>query len=282
MKLFIIFIATLLTLNASSFVWKISKNGSSLYLGGTIHVLKQSDYPLPLEFDAAYNDSDILVLETDLAQTQTPEFAQQIMQNLVQSEGRTLRDDLSKKVYIQLKKRIASMGLDMNSIDRFKVSMVVLNLTVMELQKMGVSAQGVDAYYSAKAYEDVKKMLYLESVEDQMNLIASMGEGHEDELILQTLNDLDTLEHDMNKMTQLWRAGRAEELYEFASRDFMLEFPELYEEILLERNKNWLPQILDMFETKKIEYILVGSMHLVGPDGLLDLLRARGYKIEQL
>lgn len=282
MKYLLLLLLSLSALNASSFIWKVSKNGVSLYLGGTIHVLKQSDYPLPLEFDEAYNASDVLVLEVDIKESQSEAFGQLLLKYVMYEEGKSLRDDLSPKVYMQLKKRAVELGLDMNMMDRFKVSMIVMSLTMVELEKMGMNVEGVDAYYANKADEDVRKNLYLESVEDQIQLLAHMGEGSEDALVLQTLEDISELAKAMDEIKESWRRGDEASLYDLIGKEFALEFPKLYDEVALNRNRNWLPQIEQMFETKEVELILVGSMHLAGPDGLLDLLRKRGYKIEQL
>ncbi len=282
MKYLLLLLLSLSALNASSFIWKVSKNGVSLYLGGTIHVLKQSDYPLPLEFDEAYNASDVLVLEVDIKESQSEAFGQLLLKYVMYEEGKSLRDDLSPKVYMQLKKRAVELGLDMNMMDRFKVSMIVMSLTMVELEKMGMNVEGVDAYYANKADEDVRKNLYLESVEDQIQLLAHMGEGSEDALVIQTLEDISELAEAMDEIKESWRRGDEASLYDLIGKEFALEFPKLYDEVALNRNRNWLPQIEQMFETKEVELILVGSMHLAGPDGLLDLLRKRGYKIEQL
>ena len=84
---------------AETFLWRISKDANALFIGGTIHVLRKSDYPLPAAFDDAFKKSTKVIFETNVAESEDPAFALQMMQRLMYAEGRNLKDDLSSDVY---------------------------------------------------------------------------------------------------------------------------------------------------------------------------------------
>ena len=166
--------------------------------------------------------------------------------------------------------------------EKFKPGLVVSTLQLLEFQKLGFTPQGVDVYFNNRALGDAKSVGELESVQDQINFIANMGEGNESEFILMSLNDLEEIASSIENLITAWREGDVQALAELFVDDMRLESEDLYNSLLLERNNNWLPIIERMFSEGGNEFVLVGAAHLVGEDGLLSLLEARGYQIEQL
>ena len=153
---------------AQSSVWKVSKDGNEMYLAGSVHVLKKSDYPLPTEFDQAFEDSDKLVFETDIAKLQDPALAQKMMAKGMLTDNKTLSDVLSEEVYEQLKDEAAKLSLSLAALGQFKPSLVIVTMTSLKLQQMGISSDGVDMYYFNKGKEAGKDLGYLESIDLQI------------------------------------------------------------------------------------------------------------------
>lgn len=267
---------------AESSVWKVSKGQSELFIGGTIHVLSQQDYPLPQEFDQAYHKADMLVLETDFSAMAEPAVQQQLLMRVMYSDGRTLKDDLTDSTYRKLSDYAASTGFLMEVLNQFKAPMVVITLTMAELQRLGMADTGVDNYYLAKALQEGKQLGELESVELQMDIIANMGKGHEDEMVLSTIDDLRELPTMMNALKTAWRTGNMAELDKIAIIPMRQEFPTIYQSILVERNNSWIPKIEALLETPETEFVLVGALHLAANDGVIAQLIKRGYKVEML
>ncbi|QUM76853.1 TraB/GumN family protein [Moritella sp. 24] len=268
--------------NATSSVWKISNGKTNLYLGGTVHVLTADDYPLPPEFDRAYKLANTLVLETDMAKLESPEFQQTMLSQLSYPVGQDLTQNLTPETYQRLAEYCQSRGIGMQMINNFKPSMVSLMLTMVELQRLKLTGVGVDNYYNSKAMTDGKPLGKLETVEQQLAFIADMGKGKEDELIRYSLEDIKVLLAFMQQMKVAWRDGNAQALVDLAITPLIEDFPDIYQSLLVTRNNNWLPQIEMMFKNKETELILVGALHLVGKDGLLQRLEAQGYKVTQL
>ncbi len=265
-----------------SSVWKISNGQTDLYIGGTIHVLSQKDYPLPQEFDQAYQQADRLVLETDLAAMAGLEVQQQLLLRVMYLDGRSLKDDLSASTYRLLADYVSSTGLQMAALDQFKAPLVVLTLTMAELQRQGMAGAGVDSFYLEKATAEGKLLGELESVDLQISIIANMGKGHEDEMILSTVNELKDLPEMMEVMKSAWRSGDADQLEQVALLPMKEDFPALYKSMLVDRNNSWIPKIEAMLETPETEFILVGALHLVAEEGVIAQLIKRGYQVEML
>ena len=170
----------------------------------------------------------------------------------------------------------------MASMVNFKPGMVVTMMTMLELKRLGIDGVGVDAYYSARAIEDRKKLGELEPVETQIAFLANMGAGQENEMLSFSLSDVEQLPVMMKSMKDAWRRGDMEKLEKLGISELKKDFPEVYKALLLDRNNAWMPQIEAMARTKEIELVLVGALHLAGRDGLLAQLKARGYKINMM
>ncbi len=265
---------------AEAAVWKISNGQSELYIGGTVHVLSRQDYPLPREFEQAYRRAEKLVLETDLGAMEQPEIQQRLMQLMTYQGGRSLKDDLSPKTYRKLVDYVAKTTLSLEILLGFKPSMVALTLTMAELQRLGMAETGVDDYFNKAALNDGKPLGQLETVERQIDLLANMGEGQEDEMILSTIEELEQLPALMNDLKTAWRAGDLGSLEQIAIEPMRKEFPDLYRSLLVSRNIGWLPKIEAMLQTPEKEFVLVGALHLAAKEGVIQQLRDRGYRVE--
>ncbi|MCZ6882294.1 MAG: TraB/GumN family protein [Gammaproteobacteria bacterium] len=267
---------------AGSPVWKIEKNGYQLFIGGTIHMLAAADYPLPDAFDKAYRQSAQLVLETDMQKLQSPEFQVTMMRELTYSNGRNLKQVLNRDTYAALEQFFATRGVPMASIVNFKPGLVVTMMTVLEMQRLGLGGVGVDAYFSARAIDDRKKLGQLETVEAQIAFLAGMGAGQEDEMLRFSLDEVEQLPVLMKSIKAAWRRGDMKKIKELGISSLKKDFPRLHKELLVDRNNAWIPQIEAMLKTTEVELVLVGALHLAGEDGLLAQLSARGYKINML
>ncbi|MEM8868304.1 MAG: TraB/GumN family protein [Verrucomicrobiota bacterium] len=268
-------------LHSQSSVWKVSHGKQTLYLGGTCHVLRSSDFPLPVEFDKAFAASDTLVFEIDPAAALDPQFGMQLMMRGSYQDGRSLKTVLSEEAYNALAAQGKKSNLPIEVLNGIKPGVAVMMISVQELAKIGVTQEGVDFYYHKQGLADGKAIRSLESPEFQIGLITEMGEGTESEFVLYSLKDLDQMSELFDELIQAWRIGDTDTLRELFVED-MKAYPKLYEDMLARRNRNWIPQIESMLESTEIEFVLVGAGHLVGDDGVITLLEQKGYKIEQV
>ena len=269
--------------SARSMVYKVSKGDQQLFLAGTVHLLKDSDYPLPLEYDQAYRQSAVIGYEIDPDLMATPEAQQMMLQMMMLPADETLAGHLSKETYQALLKEAKPLGLDEASLSRMNPSAAILMLTVASLQRLGFRAdKGVEMYYNVRAASDAKKEFSLENLQFQLKLLTSLADGQEDASVKYTLLQLKTLEEDFRSITQAWRSGNAEQLHGLISGMLEKDYPGMYQKLLVERNRSWIPLLEKRLATPEIETVFVGAAHLAGPESVLAMLQKRGYLIEQL
>lgn len=264
---------------AKSSVWAVSKDGHTIYVGGTIHLLKPKDFPYPPEFDQAYAQAEHVFFETDMAAVQSPAFASKMMGHMMFTEpGKTLKGSLSPKVYSALEAHTQSRGIPIGSLQSMKPAFVALTITVLEYQKLGYVA-GVDDHYFKRLPSDNKAARWLETPDEQIAFITSMTDLPPDDLVRSTLDELKQLDTLGDKMTAAWRQGDADSLFTLA-KDMKASYPKVYEQLLVKRNQNWLPIIEKAHASKKPTLFLVGALHLAGEDSVLAMLEKKGYTVE--
>lgn len=265
---------------AQTSIWQVSNDKNTVYLGGTFHMLKPSDYPLPQEFEHIYKKVNWLVFETDISKLDSTEFETKFMKTMSLPSGQILADQLSPQAYSGLIHYAAKNGIDTGHWQRFKPQMVCLMISLQELNKLGLTAQGVEQYLGDKALLDGKTITELETIDEQIHYVATMGQGNETALILQTLEDIKTLPNDLDTMSTAWRLGDVQSLFNTGIQPMVENYPEVYRSLLVERNNNWLPRIEQLIKQPDEKFILVGALHLIGEDGLLQQLAQRGYQVQ--
>ena len=275
-------LASLSPAAADSPVWKVSKGDRHLFIGGTVHILTQTDYPLPEAFEQAYGASSVIVFEADFRELQTPEFQQALLSRAKYPEGRNLMMFLTDDTRKHLVQYLAERQIPMDNLIKFKAGMVAMTLTMVELQRLGLAGSGVDQFFSLRALNDQKEIGHLETADEQLDFIAGMGEGKEDALISYTLRQMEDLPEMLQAMKAAWRAGDNAKLEEVALKPMEKDFPVMTDRVVEDRNDAWLPKIEAMLRTEEVELVLVGALHLVGEEGLLEQLKGKGYTIDNL
>lgn len=273
----------LLTLSSqAASVWKVSNKDHSLYIGGTIHILTPDDYPLAKEYDVAYQAADKLVFETDMEAISSPEFGQKMMGKMMYSDGTTLDEVLKPDTYQSLVMHLSARQIPVQAFASHKPSLVAITLTFVELQAMGYTSEGVDQFYSNKAVKEGKGQTWLETPDEQLAFIANMGSDDPNAMIDYTLKDIKKMPEMFGQLHSTWFKGDMQGMAEVGIVPFKADYPAIYQDILVTRNNNWHPKIVEMLNDQPVEFVLVGALHLAGPDSVLAKLKAQGYKIEKL
>ncbi len=265
---------------AASSVWKVSKGADAVYLGGTIHMLPTSAFPLPAEFEQAYQLADVVVLEAKLPDPTDQQAAGAMIAKLSYPEGVTLSQKLTPQVLQALDDYLKSFKLTAQQFDRFKPGFVVLQMAMLELHQANMAGAGVDAHFAAKASADQKPQHYLETIEFQLDVMAKMGQGVENQFVQANLKRADETAQLLRQAIAAWRVGDVDALERILLVDAKADDPASFELLFNQRNHAWLPKIQQLFGNQQRELILVGAGHLPGNDGLLQLLRAAGYQVE--
>ncbi|MCF8062394.1 MAG: TraB/GumN family protein [Deltaproteobacteria bacterium] len=263
------------------FLWNVDTAQGRVTIMGSIHTLRDDAYPLPAVYERAYSDAEGLVFETDMARMEEPAVQARLLALGLNPEGGTLRDRLSPDAYETLAEALGERGLPPEQFAPFKPWFCAFTLTLLELQRLGYQPRnGLDRHFFNKAARDGKTLYHLESVEAQIRLLASLEQGGQEAFLLQSLQELDLLGSKAAEMTEAWRTGDTGGLDAFIRMSFE-GFPDLYDRFIVQRNRNWLPLIEDLIRDGENVLVIVGAGHLVGDEGLVQLLEDRGHRLEQ-
>ncbi|PCK07047.1 MAG: TraB/GumN family protein [Alteromonadaceae bacterium] len=268
---------------AKSPVWKVSKGDKYLYIGGTFHLLKPSDHPLPKAFDTAYQEASRLVFETDIEQLGSAQVQSKMIQAFTYQDDTTLEKVLSPEVYQRLSAHLATHNIPITAFAKSKPSIVSITIAIMELQRLGFTPDaGVDIFYSKKARRDQKPQLELETIDEQIQFLSIMGEGREDAFMKKTLDEVSTMQTSIEDLRTAWITGNKKKMDKIGIRPMRKEYPEVYNILLHQRNNAWMPKLEALIADDGVEFVLVGALHLPGKHGLLRQLKKKGYKIKNL
>lgn len=265
-----------------SFLWKVRSEKNSIYILGSIHFLKKESYPLKKSMEQAFDAVSKLVLEIDL-QSATPEKTQQVtLEKGLFRDGTTLRQNVDKETYDLAERRAQELGIDLRAMNPLKPWLVALTLTTMKLQKLGFDSNyGVDRYFAERAKRGGKSTGGLESLEFQIALLDGLSKRDQEMMLRETLKELDQLDQGVEQLVQFWRKGEVGSVEQWLLAG-MREYPEVYAKVIVERNRRWLPQIEKMIAQGENTMVIVGAAHLVGREGVIELLKQLGYTVEQL
>ena len=265
-----------------SCLWKVVSKDSTVYLLGSVHLLKSDVYPLSQAIEQAFRDSTKLVLEVNLDSLNSPDAQQMILSKALLPDGKTLNETLSQATYQALRQKVEALGLDIEALKRMKPWFLSLSLVVMKMQQLGYDAQhGVDRHFFDRARKTNKEVLGLETADFQINLLDSLPAKTQEESLLQTLKELDQFEREFEQVVHAWAAGHDKQLDNLLLESFK-EYPDVYAKLISERNQSWLPKIENHFQGRSKTLVVVGAAHLIGRDGVVELLRQKGYSVEQL
>jgi len=284
-KIIIIFITLVFStaVYAESSVWKLDGDNGSFYLAGSCHVLRKSDYPLPEEFESAYDDADQVIFESDIEALMSQEIQLLLLSKGMYTGGDTLEKKLSKKSYASLVKYCNDRSMSIDLFQNFKPWMVTMTFLVLELGKNGITpADGLDMYFSNKAKKDGKQTGGLEDVNRHIELVSSFEEEFDDSIIESFIQEVEKVQVIMENLIKSWRAGDEVEIDEYISENMRKEFPKLYKRLITDRNRDWIPHLETLMDSGKRTLVIVGVGHLVGKDSVINLLKSKGYKIKKM
>ncbi len=270
------------SLLADSAVWKVSKGDDYVYVGGTVHLLPESAFPLPAEFEQAYANTDSLILEAQMPAADDTAAQTALIQAMAYTDGRTLSKVLSPEVYQMVNDYFAPYGVQLQQLEGYKPGFVMLQMLALEMMKAQMAGEGVDSYFEKKAKADGKTLAYLETLDSQIQLLANMGEGYEDAFLKINLAQFNDFKAYFDAMITAWRAGDMQQLDELVVKPAQQMDPVLYQSIFVKRNQAWLPQLEALFGNDSKELVLVGAGHLAGEHSVLALLQHAGYQVQQV
>lgn len=263
------------------FLWAVNSGKNTVYIIGSIHILRKDSYPLPEEIEKVYSCCMKVVFETDLDGMNDAESQEMMIRSGTYPRGQSLSKNLSQDTYRLLEKRTAAAGFPVENFERFKPWFVALSLAAAEIKRLEYDPDlGVDRHFFNRAKKDRKEMDFLESNRYQLDLMASMDRLQQESFLEETLKELDLIEMMASDMVNAWMAGDTEKLHSVIRTGFE-DHPDIYDRFFVQRNKRWLPRIERFMQEGKDVLVIVGAGHLVGEDNLIELFRKKGYGVEQ-
>jgi uncharacterized protein YbaP (TraB family) len=261
--------------------WEVTGQHNTVYLMGSIHVLKSTDAQLPGVADAAYLDAEAIIEELDPFAAAAEMGGAAALALQAMPEGKTLAGVLGPALHTRLQKEAAPLGIEMEFLARKQPWYVALLVMQARLVKGGYNtADGVDQQLAQRAQRDGKPLRGLETAVEQLSIFASMSMDEQREFLRATLDESDVA-REVEEVAAAWRQGDLAKL-ESLLRSGAEESPAFFKALTTDRNLRWLPQIEAMLADPRDDYLVVtGALHMVGDDGLVELLRRKGYKVSR-
>ncbi len=283
-------VALLLTLSAPLAIaegsltsaWLAEGATNRVYLLGSVHLLRESDYPLPAVVDDAYADAETLVMEIDMDDLD-PVATQSLVNELgMLPDGESLADLMGSDMYARAEEAAAAIDIPIDMLEQSEPWLAAMTVEQMLLFRMGFNPMlGVEMRLTDRARSDGKPIEGFETAEEQLLFLDGLSLEAQREMLLQTLIDSAELQEIMDDTIEAWRKGDTAFIEETMLAD-MQQYEELNKVIVVDRNHRWTDAIEEMLDDEDDYLVIVGTLHLVGDDGVPRLLEKRGIRIRQL
>lgn len=273
-------------------LWKVSDADNSVYLLGSFHLLKADDYPLSKDVDSALADAKSVMFEIPPADIASPTLAVQMGQAALRKDGSQLDSELgpalSRKLGIWLAANDATLqktGIPPQMLQLFEPWFVGLTISIVEMTDRGLDPKlGLDLHLAKQAKAEGKSTAGLETGTQQIAFLDSMDHDEQLQFLDEALGESSQGRKELDKLHDAWRAGDAATLWSGMAVDMKRHYPKLYQHLNVERNDAWLPKIEQRLKAPGHDdtLVVVGALHLLGSDGVVEKLRAKGYKVERI
>ena len=269
----------------SAFVWEIETPTNSVYLMGSIHYLRSTDYPLAPAMQAAFQDAENVVFEVHPAELTNPATAMAFLQGAApdsQAEALQMALEPGTETYQLVKDATLETGLAIEPFHKFEPWFLALTLSTSRLMQLGYTPEsGVELRLYEEAVAAGKRISGLETIEEQLGFFDNLSVSTQVDFLSQTVQELDNLNVALDSLIASWKTGDVEQFESLVVSD-LAGYPELEDTLLRQRNRNWIPQIEALLGRSDDYLVVVGSAHLVTEDGLVHLLEGRGHTLNQL
>lgn len=254
-------------------------NGANVFLLGSVHLLSAEASKLPPAVDSAFERAKTVAFETSFDSLQLR--AMELMTRARYQNGATLRSSLSPAGVARLDTVLQSYGLKVEQVDGFKPWFVSMLLMQTVMQRAHFEAKyGVDMQLNARAHSANKSIVGLESVETQLGMFDALSPAEQEMMVLKS-NGPDSSSHVLMKIKDAWTTGDVAAL-DALLNEGLKDVPTIFAKLVSDRNAAWVPKIEQMVKTGDDALIVVGAGHLVGKKGVVEMLRAKGYTVDQL
>ena len=263
-------------------LWEIEGTDNRILLLGSIHFLRAEDHPLPREIIKAYQEADIIVMELAMDSI-NPADIQRVQQELaIDPHGRNLSKIIGAGDYRQARSLASTIDIDLDLMLPYEPWFAALQITQLQLLKHGFDGSfGIEKIIAGKAAEDGKPLLGLETLSEQLHALDTLPDKAQKFFLLQTLQDAQSVNDDLNTMVKAWKQGNIKKLDQLLLEG-MRGQPEVYDQLLVQRNRRWSGTIIDMMNDSQDYLIIVGALHLIGEDSVQNMLKEQGIRTRRV
>jgi uncharacterized protein YbaP (TraB family) len=257
-------------------LWELHGKHNTVYILGSIHVLRPTDYPLAPAVLRAYGDAKSIFMEVNLQEIDPQRMQIELLASARLPEGQTLPSIMGKQRYERAGVLAREVGVDISIFDAFAPWFVAEAISQLQLQQLGFQPQsGVEMFFLEHARSDSKPVAGLETIHDQIALFDAMPMDEQADYLVSSLQEAHDLPKEVDAMVHAWQRGDtvwfADQLKSEFGRD-----PALYQSLLVARNRKWLPKIEALLNDDKNYLVIVGTGHLVGQGSVIELLGKDG------
>lgn len=270
------------TATQKNMLWKaVNAQGQTAYLLGSVHMVNSDFYPLKSIYDEAFEKTDALALEVNIDSLMMQSQFFFVEKGFYAAEDR-LENHLPDSTYQKLDARLTELQFPLGHVNRMKPWLITMTLQALEVQKAGFNQPGLDQYFFNKAKEAEKPVYSLETAEFQQNIFAGMDDEKQVEYLDYMLSNSKENADDLGRLIDFWKSGDSEAMGNLMEKELKDYSEDMYNKLLVDRNKNWIPRIQNILKEGKTPLIVVGAGHLAGSDSVIYLLKQEGFRVEQL
>jgi uncharacterized protein len=257
-------------------LWELHGKHNTVFLLGSIHVLRPGDYPLSPAVMQAYTSSKSLLMEINLADMDLEQLQAEMLASAMLPEGKSLPGVLGPQRYSRAESLARDVGVELATFDQFAPWFAAEAISQLQLLQLGFQpTSGVEMYFLERARSDGKSIAGLETVHDQIALFEGLSLDAQAEYLVASLEQAHELPKQVDDMVHAWQRGDTvwfdDQLKSELGRD-----PVLYQSVLAARNRKWIPKIEALLNDDKNYLVIVGTGHLVGRNSVIDLLKKDG------
>lgn len=263
-------------------LWEIESANNRVLIMGSVHFLRPTDYPLRDGLDKAYELADTIVMEINMG-AMDPMAAQGTIAGMsIDPQGRGLRQLIGDQAFAEAEQLAAELGIPLMLFQNFEPWFAALSITQLRMVQLGFDPSwGVETMLTRKAQTEGKTLDGLETMTEQLGFLDRLDNATQRNFLLQSLEDAATVQDEVERIVDAWRDGDIGALEE-SLLEGLEDAPQLYDAILVQRNRNWVEPIGALRNKPGNYLVVVGAMHLVGEDSVLAMLEDAGIRSRQL
>ena len=263
-------------------LWEIQGTSNQIRLLGSIHFLRPQDFPLPEAITNALMDADVVIMELDLTALNPITVQTVMLDKAIDPNGRGLEDLLDSRSYRKAQRLAAAVDIDLSTMRQYEPWYAALQITQLRLMQLGFDGSfGVETQILMQAIQHGKDLGGLETLEAQLDSMDSLPMDAQQEFLMVTLEEAAAAGEMLDEIIDAWKSGDTAELEENFLSDLSAN-SELYDQLIVQRNRNWTKSIVSFTEDSRNYLIVVGALHLVGDDSVLKMLNDAGFSTRQI